>query len=76
MTPWRYMARLLGLNVPPWKAHALDYLEANGFRFCVDFGTENAVELARKHWRERKTKKGRVRITRPSLQNRGNQWRE
>jgi hypothetical protein len=52
--PWRDIAQQIGLQVPNWKAHVLDYLEANGFRFCVDFGTDNAVEKAREHWATRK----------------------
>ena len=56
---WRQMARWIGLEVPAWKVHALDYLERNGLRFCVDFGTENAVEKAREHWRNRKVRKPR-----------------
>lgn len=51
---WRETARLIGLRVPSWKAHALTYLERRGFRFCIDFGTDNAVELARQDWRNRR----------------------
>jgi hypothetical protein len=51
---WREWATFLGIEVPHWKAHALDYLEAQGLRFCVDFGTDNAVEKAREHWTARK----------------------
>jgi hypothetical protein len=53
---WRDLAARLDLKVPHWKAHALDYLESVGQRFCVDFGTENALEKAREHWRENKHK--------------------
>lgn len=56
VTDWRRIAALLSLDVPMWKAHALDYLEAQGFRFCVDFGTDNALEKARAHWQARKRK--------------------
>ena len=48
--------RLLGLCVPPYQYFACLYLESHGLRFCVDFGTENAVETAREHWRNRKRK--------------------
>jgi len=51
---WRDMAAKLGLTVPHWKAHALDYLESRGLRFCVDFGTDNALEKARQDWANRK----------------------
>jgi hypothetical protein len=57
---WRRTAALLGLRVPIWKAHALDYLERVGQVFCVDFGTDNAVEKARAHWRNRKARKQRA----------------
>lgn len=50
---WREMVHLLGLDVPTWKTHALDYCESAGMRFCVDFGVDNAIEHARTHWRHR-----------------------
>ncbi len=50
---WRETARLINLDVPLWKAHLLDYCESAGMRFCVDFGTDNAVEKAREHWMRR-----------------------
>lgn len=46
--------KLLNLSVPPYKRFACLYLEGQGFRFCVDFGTDNAIEKARDHWRRRK----------------------
>jgi len=58
MESWRELTRKLGIVVPIWKAHALDYLEAAGQRFCVDFGTDNAVEKARAHWTQRKQARG------------------
>lgn len=57
MSGWRETARLLGLRVTGWRARAFDYLESNGLRFCAHFGTDNAVEIARKHWRERKARR-------------------
>lgn len=43
---WRVTAHLLDLKVPPLTAHAFDYLESKGLRFCVHFGTKNAIDLA------------------------------
>jgi hypothetical protein len=57
MSAWRDMADRLGLRVPSYIAFACDYLESHGKRFCVDFGTDNAVTLAREHWRSRKLRK-------------------
>lgn len=54
---WRQSAALIGLELPSWKAHVFDYLETNGFRFLVDFGTDNAIEKARAHWRSLKERK-------------------
>lgn len=48
------LTALLGVDVPPYKHFAMLYLENHGFRFCVDFGTDNAVEKAREHWTSRK----------------------
>lgn len=36
---------------------AMRYLERHGLRFLVEFGYQNAVDLARAHWRERRRKK-------------------
>ena len=57
MSGWRETCRMLGINVPHWRAHALDYLESVGQVFCVHFGTDNAVEKAREHWRSRRKRK-------------------
>ena len=38
--------RLLGLKPGPAVDAASLYLERRGLRFCVDFGTENALEMA------------------------------
>lgn len=54
MSEWRRIAENLGISVPPWKAHACDYCESIGLRFCVNFGTDNAVDIARAHWTNRR----------------------
>jgi hypothetical protein len=41
---WRRTARMMGLQVPPHIGIAMDYLEACGLRFCIDFGTDNALD--------------------------------
>ena len=38
--------RLMKARVPKLKAYACRFLESRGLRFCVDFGTENAIEKA------------------------------
>lgn len=45
---------MLGIELKPYVLHACLYLEEHGFRFCIDFGYENATEMARNHWRKRK----------------------
>jgi hypothetical protein len=47
---WRRTAELIQLDVPTWKRPIFDFLESEGFKFCVDFGLDNAVEKARAHW--------------------------
>ena len=44
----------LQFDVPIWKHGVFDYLESEGLRFCCDFGTENACEMARARWAARK----------------------
>jgi len=39
--------RMIGMCVEPVAAEACRYLEAHGYQFCVDFGTDNAVTRAR-----------------------------
>lgn len=48
------LCRMLGIDLKPYVLHACEYLEAHGFRFCIDFGYSNATEVAREHWRNRK----------------------
>lgn len=43
--------------VTPEQMRACLYLERRGKRFCIDFGYENAVSLARADWRARRRKK-------------------
>lgn len=43
--------RWLGIRVGPKQHMACKYLELTGLRFCVDFGYENAIEIARAKWR-------------------------
>lgn len=50
MSSWKLTADLLGLRVDGVLRYAFDYLESNGLRFCVDFGTANAVKMATDHW--------------------------
>lgn len=47
---WRHTAKLLKLQLDPLTVYAFDYLEAQGWRFCVHFGTKNAVERAQDEW--------------------------
>jgi len=49
--------RLLDLKLLPHTLAACLYLESHGFRFCVDFGYQNATEKARAHWTGRKKKR-------------------
>ena len=50
--------RRLGIRLGPKQYKAGRYLESRGKVFCVDFGYENAVELARQDWRARRRRKG------------------
>ena len=53
------MITYLRLPIPSLAKHrACLFLERLGYRFCVDFGTENAVELAR----EARANWGRIRV--------------
>ncbi len=40
------MRRMLKLRVTGAKEFACRYLESRGLRFCVDYGTDNAIEKA------------------------------
>lgn len=54
---WRKTAELISMKVPAWKAEIFDFLESEGFRFCVHFGIENCEQVARKHWQSVKHKR-------------------
>lgn len=55
---FRIWTRRLGLKVGPAVRRAAAYLEAQGQRFMVHFGTDNAVDKAREHWLGRRQRKG------------------
>lgn len=57
MTPYRELVRMLGIVVTQAQDRACRYLEHHGFRFCVDFGYENAIDKAPAFWRSRKRKR-------------------
>lgn len=44
------MCEVIGVTLTPAQIDACRYLECCGFRFCVDFGYENACEKAATHW--------------------------
>lgn len=48
---YAYWLRKLQIRVGPKQHMAMKYLENVGKRFLVDFGYENAIEMAREHWR-------------------------
>lgn len=52
MTETEGIAKRIGLDLPTWILPICRYLELRGYRFCVDFGWQNAREVARQH-RER-----------------------
>lgn len=54
----RICARLC-LDLPHYVQCACRYLEDRGKRFCVDFGYQNATELARADWQSRKAERGK-----------------
>lgn len=58
MEPSEYLwlKKLLDLDIPDDKNFACLYLESHGFKFCVNYGYDNAVEKAREHWKKRKRK--------------------
>jgi hypothetical protein len=47
------VCRMLGIQLTPMQAMACRYLEMFGYRFCVDFGYDNAVQKAEAHFRTR-----------------------
>ncbi len=54
MSEMREMAARIDWPVTDEQARAGAYLERVGQRFCVDFGTDNVVEKAQAHWRQRR----------------------
>jgi hypothetical protein len=54
---WREMAKLINLDIPIYKIGAFEFLTSIGKRFCLDFGTDNAIEIARAEWIKRKRRK-------------------
>lgn len=51
---FREWVRRLGLHPSNAVRRAAAYLEAHGQDFLVHFGTENAIDKAREHWRGRR----------------------
>lgn len=49
----REIVRRLDLPATEEQLRASTYLERYGYRFCCEFGYENAVEKAVEHWRSR-----------------------
>ncbi len=52
--PYDYqrICRWIGMKLGPKQHMAAKYLEQRGARFCIDFGKQNAVEIARDVWRK------------------------
>lgn len=59
MTVDCFLKGVQATNVDPVTLRACYYLEQNGQRFLIDFGFQNAVDIARRHWRKRGKRKGR-----------------
>lgn len=57
MNGWREIVKFLRIDAPLWKHGPMDYLESRGYRFCVDFGYDNAIEKARQDWNSRKRRR-------------------
>ncbi len=56
------LARILDLLMTEDQFRACAYLEARGLTFCVEFGYDNCVEMARAHWLQRRRDLYRDRI--------------
>ena len=54
---YRAVARVLGLRFTTAQHRAAQYLERQGLRFCVHWGRDNAIALAREHWRARRRRR-------------------
>ncbi len=53
--------RLLGLRFTAEQHAASRFLERDGLRFCVDFGYDNAVRIARERWNAKRRARRRKR---------------
>ncbi len=62
MSTTKHIAELLNLALTTDQLRASAYLEARGLRFCIEFGYDNAVEMARSHWLQRRRDLYRDRI--------------
>jgi hypothetical protein len=51
MYQYQRISRMIGLKLGPKQHMAAKYLEQRERRFCIDFGKDNAVEIAREVWR-------------------------
>lgn len=59
--------QLLDMRVTPEQHAAMRFLEREGLRFCVEFGTDNAVAIAREKWNtRRRERRQQKRIGNPS----------
>jgi hypothetical protein len=56
---YRRTLRMLQIRIGPKQHAACTYLEQVGLRFCVDYGYDNAISLAREHWRNRRLRRKR-----------------
>lgn len=61
LTDSERIAALIKMDLPYEVIVAARYLERFGLKFCVDYGTDNAVEKANKHF-ERLFKKAPKRV--------------
>lgn len=44
------MCRMIGVVLTGVQISACRFLEARGYRFCVDFGHENCIAMAANHY--------------------------
>lgn len=51
---YRALAGILRLRFTQEQHRAAQYLERQGLHFCIDWGRDNAVTMAREHWRARR----------------------
>jgi hypothetical protein len=65
MRTMRDVAALLALPLTTDQLRAGRYLEARGLRFCVEFGHENAIAVARADWLQRRRALYRERVGPP-----------